>query len=603
MKKWLKTVLIITIIAVFVIGGTIGFRAYKTNKELKEKYDVVPSVSSVGINDMGLYISASGNIVSSEEISVKSASYGEVAAQNVEVGQKVTAGQVLAEIDGETLNDDIKTLEDEIFAKEVEIEKSSFPDDIYYVKSPIDGEVKDLKVSEDDEDTEDIDEASDISEVIEKYGYLCLVSSQDLMYVITDETADFLTVGTEVKVSRYDYEYDGTVEKIEDGKTYILVNSDNISMGGRVNIYLEGSNKKVQGIAELYDWVEIGVPTQEGKIVSLYTYNNESVEVGEVLFTVRTRSQEMVDAYNELADLKDQLAQKLEMLEKLDIVSPVDGIITEVAIGAGDTVAEDQQSYTIADTSVWVVQVNVDELDINQIELGMPAQVTVDAYDEAAFEGQVSAISSVGTASNGVTSYEVYVEVENNDVFKLNMTANAEIEVDFISDAVTVPVEAVREVNGKSFVVVYLDPSEEEVQALKEQMIEAEKNVQDTVSDISSMSQEELASLREQAQAARASGEMPEGGFAGRGSGLYSEDDMPEGLALVSMTSQLSIADRLYGQAVEVEVGLINETYAQILSGLSQGDRVIIPDSDAAASSSDVFGTGGGMGGFGGAFR
>ena len=577
MNKWLKRVLIIVIIVVLLVGGTMGFRAYNTNKELNEKYDVTPSLASVGVNDMGLYISASGNIIASEDVAVKSESYGEVAAQKVEVGQKVKAGQVLAEIDGETLKDDIKTLEDDIFAKEVEIEKSSFSDDIYYVKSPIDGEVKDIKVSEDNEDTEDIDEASDISRVMEKYGYLCLVSSQDLMYVITDETADFLTVGTDVKVSRYDYEYDGTVEKVENGKTYILVDSDNISMGGRVNIYMDGSNKKVQGIAELYDWVEIGVPTQEGKIVSLYTYNNESVEVGEVLFTVKTRSQEMVDSYNELADLKEQLAEKQEMLESLDIVSPVDGIVTEVAISKGDTIDKEQQSYTIADTSVWVVQVDVDELDINQIELGMPAQVTVDAYDEVMFEGQVSAISSVGTAANGVTSYDVYIEVENNDVFKLNMTANAEIEVDFITDALTVPVEAVREVNGVNYVVVYTNPSEDEVEALKKQMIEIDKTAAKTVTDFKDMSEQDIAALKEKAALRKESGQKPEAGPGGTGA-----KPVTGSFANAMIEAQLSIADKLYGEVVQVEVGLINETYAQILTGLTQGRQIILPDTSSA---------------------
>ena len=117
MKKWLKTVLILVAIAVVVIGGTLAYGAYKSNKELQDKYNVVPSLAKAGVNDMGLYISASGNIVSSEEITVNTTAYGEVVEQNVQVGQKVMSGEVLAEIDGETLSEDIKTLEDDIFYK------------------------------------------------------------------------------------------------------------------------------------------------------------------------------------------------------------------------------------------------------------------------------------------------------------------------------------------------------------------------------------------------------------------------------------------------------------------------------------------------------
>ena len=610
MKKWLKTVIILAAVIILVAGGILGYRAYKSSRELKEKYDVYPSLSRVGVNDMGLYISASGNIVASEEINISTTAYGEIASQNAVVGQKVSAGDVLAAIDPQTLMDDIGTLEDEILAKQIEIETGTFSDVRYYIKSPINGEVKDIKVKEDDKDTEDVDEASDIAEVMDKYGYLCLVSPDDLMYVVTEETADFLKVGAEVKVSRYDYEYDGVVEKEEGGKTYILIDSDNIALGRSVNIYAEGSNEKIKGTAELYEWVEIIPPVAEGRISSVSVYTHEYVEMGDVLFTYKARSQEMIDLYNELDDLKSQLAEKQEMLDNLNITAPVDGIITGISIEEGTDVETDTPAYTIADTSVWVVKVEVDELDVNQIELGMKAGVSVDAYDEGVFEGTVSAISSVGTASNGVTSYEVLVEVKNNDVFRLNMTANAEIEVDFIKGALTVPVEAVREINDRSFVVVYTNPTEEEVEAAKKQMIDAEKNVSDTVSDFRDMSEEDIAELRERAQELRESGEMPEGGFGGGGrgsaqgqiSGTIGGQSMAGGFENIAIVTQLSIADRLYGEAVQVEVGLINETYAQIINGLSEGDQILLPDSDASSSNTG-FGLAPIRSGFGEAFR
>ncbi len=585
MKKWLKTVLILVAIAVVVIGATLIYGEYKNNKELQAKYDVVPTLSQAGVNDMGLYISASGNIVSSEEITVNTTAYGEIVSQNVLVGQKVKAGEVLAEIDGETLREDIKTLEDDIFYKELEIEKSVFQDDVYYIKAPIDGEVKDIKVKEDDKDTEDVDEASDIAEIIEKYGYIALISPDDLMYIVTEESADFLKIGADVKVSRYDYEYDGVVEKIEDGKAYILIHNDNITIGGRVNIYSEESNEKIKGNAQLYDWVEVGVPVEEGEVSQVYVYNNRTVEQGERLFKITARSQDMIDLYTELDELKEDLAEKQDMLESLEVTSPVEGIITAISIETGQDAQSEQAAYTIADTSVWVVKVNVDELDITQIELGMKAEVTVDAYDATTFDGTVSAISSVGTASNGVTSYEVYVEVENNDVFKLNMTANAEIEANFISNALTVPVEAVREINGRSFVVVYTNPTEEEVEAIKKQMIEAEKNIQTSVSDLNDMSDEEIAAMKEKAQALRESGQKPDGAFAGDAAGMKAQGN--DNYAAAALATQLSVADRLYGRLVEVEVGLINETYAQILSGIKEGDQIVLPGTSSSSTSTD----------------
>ena len=497
MKKWLKSTIVLVTVLVVVVGGTIGYRAYKSNKELKDKYNVTPALVRVGVNDIGLYISASGNITASEEVKVVTGAYGEVDAVLASEGQKVKVGDMLAVIDSEMLKEDVKTLEDEIFAKKIEIETSAFGDVKYYVKSPIDGEVKDIKVEADDRDTDDADEASDIAEVLAEYGYLCLISPDDLMYVITDETADFLKVGAQVKVSRYDYEYDGVVEKQENGKTYILVENDNITMGGRVNIYSEESNKKIKGTAELYEWVEITAPVPEGRIYSVSVYNNEYVQKGDVLFTYKARSQEMINLYDELEDLKEQLEEKQAMLENLEITAPVDGIVTSVALVEDADVEKDIIAFTLADTSVWVVSVAIDELDINQMELGMKAEVTIDASEGETFRGTVKNISSVGIASNGVTSYDVQIEVAGSDLFKMNMTANTEIEVQFISGALTVPVEAVREINGKNFVVLYAAPTDEEVAAMKKEMIEAEKKAQDFTGAAKELTKEDIQALRE----------------------------------------------------------------------------------------------------------
>ncbi len=549
MKRWLKTVIIIIIAAVVLVGGTIAYGTYKANKLINEKYDVAPVLSKAEKNDVALYVSANGNIAALDDVKIYTTAYGEVTFQNVESGEKVKAGQVLAKIDSTQLEEDIDQLKSDIFYKELEIEKSVFRDDVYYIKAPIAGEVKDIKVREDDADTEDYDEASDIGEVMDENGYIALISPVDKMYVTTDEKADFLTVGTEVKVSRYDYEYDGVVEKIEDGTTYILAETDNISLGGRVSIYLEGSNEKVIGKAKLYEWVEVDVPTSEGRISKIYAYNNKEVEKGERLFRVTARSQEMVDMYEELDDLKEDLVEKQEMLDNLEIKAPVDGIITQISIDDGEDIEDDMLAYTLADTSYWVVNVDVDELDINLVKEGMKAEVTVDAYDADTFNGTVSSISSVGESTNGVTSYQVGIEVENNDVFKLNMTANAEIEVSFIKDALTVPVEAVRSEEGKNFVVVYTNPTDEEIENMKAELIAME--VRKINADKAVTNQENASDSVDVKQSDKAS--------------------------MGDLYSKLSIADRLYGKLVEVEVGLMNETYAQIISGIEEGETVLLP--------------------------
>lgn len=572
MKKGVKKALIFVVVIAVVAVGVVGYNAINANKEKQAKYDVKPSLASTSRNDIGVYISASGNISAVDDIKVSSQGYGEVKEINCEVGDKVKAGDVLATLNDETLKNDIEDLEDQILAKEIEIDTGKFSDDTYYIKSPIDGEVKDIKVDSDD----------DIKEIMDEYGYFAVISAVDKMYVVTEAKADFLTVGNEVNVKRSSYDYDGVVEKIEDGKAYVVIDTDNLTRGKTAYIYGDKYADKVEGTTEYYDYVTVESAIKDGEVERVECYTNETVEKGEVLFRISTPSQTMETLYEQLDELKEDLADKKQMLENISIVAPVDGIIKEISIEKGVDAAEDQKAFTLADTSVWLVKVAVDELDINKIEPNMKTEVTVDAYENA-INGVVKSISSVGTASGGVTSYDVYVEVQKNDIFKIDMTANAEIEVQFVQDALCVPVEAVRKIADKSFVVVYTNPSDAEIAEKKNQLIQAESNATEAVNKSKTMSQEEIAKLKEQAKKKGTDG-------ATRNTGAFKNMNLT-GMKLMN----LSIADQLYGRMVEVEVGLINETYAEIVSGLDEGTQVLLPTTSGDSSSSAADMAKGGM--------
>jgi HlyD family secretion protein len=534
---------------------------------IRDRYDVTPSLAATSRNDLGVYISASGNISAVDDIKISSQGYGKVEEINCEVGDKVQAGDVLAILDDKTLKNDIEDLENQILAKELEIGTGKFSDDTYYIKSPINGEVKEIKVDSD----------SDIKETMDKYGYFAIISAVDKMYVVTEAKADFLAVGNEVNIKRSGTVYNGIVDKIENGKTYVLIDTDNISLGKTAYIYGDEYADKVEGTTEYYDYVTVQSTIGEGQVDRVECYTNETVEKGEVLFRISTPSQTMENLYNELDDLKQDLVEKQEMLENNNIVAPVDGIIKEISLEKGMDATEDQNAFTLADTSVWLVKVAVDELDINKIEPSMKVEVTVDAYEKA-IDGFVKSISSVGTASGGVTSYDVYVEVQKNDIFKIDMTANAEIEVQFVQNALCVPVEAVRNIADKSFVVVYTNPSEQEVTQKKKELMEAEINAGQLSDKAKTVSDEDIKKLREQAQKNRPEGQS---GDARKFADMTKTIGQLNGMKLMN----LSIADQLYGQMIEVEVGVINETHAQIISGIDEGTQVILPTSSDSSNS------------------
>ena len=86
--------------------------------------------------------------------------------------------------------------------------------------------------------------------------------------------------------------------------------------------------------------------------------------------------------------------------------------------------------------------INIDELDINQINVGQPVTVTADSVN-GTFDGVVTRVSMVGTTQGGTTTYPVTVQVDEYGDLRPGMNVNADIVVEQASSVIAVPNAAV----------------------------------------------------------------------------------------------------------------------------------------------------------------
>jgi HlyD family secretion protein len=87
----------------------------------------------------------------------------------------------------------------------------------------------------------------------------------------------------------------------------------------------------------------------------------------------------------------------------------------------------------------------VDEADIGGVREGMNVRFTVDAFPDRQFEGRVSQVRQQGVSESGVVSYTVVVEADNPGRQLLpGMTANAEIILEQRQDVLRVANNALR---------------------------------------------------------------------------------------------------------------------------------------------------------------
>ena len=93
------------------------------------------------------------------------------------------------------------------------------------------------------------------------------------------------------------------------------------------------------------------------------------------------------------------VASDRDDLEKTTVVSPMDGVITNLQKEEGEMVIGAQSFsptviMTVADLSVMEVEVLVDETDIRNVALGQAAEVRVDALEGMKLKGEVTEIGS-----------------------------------------------------------------------------------------------------------------------------------------------------------------------------------------------------------------
>lgn len=127
------------------------------------------------------------------------------------------------------------------------------------------------------------------------------------------------------------------------------------------------------------------------------------------------------------ASLKRSQGQlDLRKIEYEDTVikAPISGTVLEKKVEEGQVItsrlsslasSEGQTIVTMADLDTVYVVTEVDETDIGKVQIGQPVTITVEAYPDMPFEGEVLKIAPQGQVIQNITTFEVTSELKNVD--------------------------------------------------------------------------------------------------------------------------------------------------------------------------------------------
>lgn len=177
-----------------------------------------------------------------------------------------------------------------------------------------------------------------------------------------------------------------------------------------------------------------------------------------------SRPEEIAQRRATVAASASQVQAVQVQLEDTIIRAPFDGIVTQKYATEGAFVTPTTSaSATASATSTSIVAIargleilaQVPEVDVGQIRQGQSVEIVADAYPEQVFQGRVRLIAPEAVVEQNVTSFQVRVALETGtQELRSGMNVDVTFLGDQLSDALMVPTVAIVTERGETGVLV-----------------------------------------------------------------------------------------------------------------------------------------------------
>jgi len=179
------------------------------------------------------------------------------------------------------------------------------------------------------------------------------------------------------------------------------------------------------------------------------------------------------------SDVLDIRAKKIAVQQKEDvlqtakqnlancyILSPIDGLVADVAAKKGESVSAAQVLTSVV-TQQKIAEISLNEVDVAKVKVDQKVTLTFDALAEVTITGKVIDVDMLGTVSQGVVSYGVKIAFDTQDErIKPGMSVAADIITDAKQDVLLVPNNAIKSQGSAYYVELAQVPD-----AMKKQLL------------------------------------------------------------------------------------------------------------------------------------
>jgi RND family efflux transporter MFP subunit len=513
-KIWSNKLILVVVISLLIISGYFGSKTLFKGEEAS-------SYTSVNVKEGGLVISVSGTgqILSFNEIDIKSKVSGDVVYIGANNSQEVKAGKLLVQIDSDNAQKEVRDAKTSLETSNLELDRLLEPiDDLDLLIAENNlSQAKESKQKAEDNIIEGYEDAFNaITSAFLDLPTL-ITSLRDILY--SNEIADSEPIAISYDSCNIavlmNTSLEDTVEFVDDAKVAYeaarLEYDDNFEKYKNISRYsseeiiedllsetLETTKtiaEAVKKVVNMFDhWVDYRSQydlTVYSKVteyqLSLRSYTSQANgHLTSLLNIQRSLQDNREDILNSqrlieelelsLIDLEagaddlDIRAREIDVQQKEDalfdaqqnlddhyIRAPFDSIVANMVAKKGETISSSNVIVSLI-TEEKIAEITLNEIDITQVEVGQKAILSFNAIDDLSIDGKVFEVDVLGTVNQGVVSYDVKVSFDFYDErIKPGMSVSVSIVTESKKEILLLPLNAIKSDKEGDYVEVLIN--------------------------------------------------------------------------------------------------------------------------------------------------
>jgi RND family efflux transporter MFP subunit len=397
-----------------LLGLVVGISVFVEPSNVVEAQEI--STAVIERRDVTVIIDGSGIISPEHRLDLSFGVAGTIEAVNVNIGDTVTSGQVLATLNTDDLQVQVELAEQGLIAQQSNYNALIEP------PTKLELAQADATIAQAQSALASATLGQESSAAQEIANCATLDSATDALKSIQDAYEDYVQAGYEADPNFLPNSDSPAGQAVSDAQSSYDITAAQCSLST-----LQGDNMATLEAARA---------------------NLAQAEEAHASLAAGASENQVKAAAAQLRTAELQLEQAKNRLEDAQIFAPFDGLVTDVTVIDGQTVGPQLLAITLVDMSQLHIDVQIDELDIAGVALDQSANIRLEALEGTVLTGTVIRINPSGVISQGIVVYGVRLGLnEDNEALRLGMSADVEIQVAGLEGVLTVPRGAIHRNN------------------------------------------------------------------------------------------------------------------------------------------------------------